>query len=252
MDKLTARSVAKDKCSVYINNVDPGIFYRRQRTRDDGRFVMVFPGTWQWHQGLDIAIDALGHIKDRAPNVELHLYGGGGGAGTEERMVEQVARLGLNGRVKFCGGVPLDQIAEVIANADLGVVPKRANSFGNEAYSTKIMEFMSQGTPAIVSRTKIDSFYFNDGEVRFFTSGDSQAMAEAILDVMDHPHLRESLREKGLQHADRNSWDRKKGEYLKLVDSLSTERFEGALIPQETKVPQQTKMKERLEKLARD
>jgi phosphoribosylanthranilate isomerase len=30
----------------------------------------------------------------------------------------------------------------IVANADLGIVPKRADSFGNEAYSTKIMEFM--------------------------------------------------------------------------------------------------------------
>ena len=226
-DKLIARSVEEDKCSVYINHVDPAIFYRRARTRDDGRFVMVFPGAWQWHQGLDIAIEALGHIKDRAPNAELHLYGGGGGAGMQQRLAEQAKRLGLGERVKFCGGVPLDSIPEVIANADLGVVPKRADSFGNEAYSTKIMEFMSQGTPAVVSRTKIDSYYFKDTDVQFFASGDSKAMAEAILAVMENQELRETLRANGLQYADRNGWNHKKAEYLELVDTLSAPVFDG-------------------------
>ncbi len=225
-DKLIARSVEKDKCSVCINHVDPAIFYRRARTRDDGRFVMVFPGAWQWHQGLDIAIEALGHIKDRAPHAELHLYGGGGGAGMHERLAEQAKRLGLDGRVKFCGGLPLDSIPEVIANADLGVVPKRADSFGNEAYSTKIMEFMSQGTPTVVSRTKIDSYYFKDTDVQFFASGDSKAMAEAILAVMENQELRETLRANGLEYADRNSWSHKKAEYLELVDTLSAEVFD--------------------------
>ncbi len=75
--------------------------------------------------------------------------------------------------MKFCGIASLDDIAGIIANADLGVVPKRADSFGNEAYSTKIMEFMSQGIPVVVSRTKIDSYYFDEETVRFFPSGDS-------------------------------------------------------------------------------
>ncbi len=35
--------------------------------------------------------------------------------------------------------------------ADLGVVPKRAEGFGNEAFSTKILEFMACGVPVLVS-----------------------------------------------------------------------------------------------------
>jgi glycosyltransferase involved in cell wall biosynthesis len=84
-------------------------------------------------------------------------------------------------------------MAGVIANADLGIVPKRADSFGNEAYSTKIMELMSQGVPVVVSRAKVDAFHFEEEVVHFFRSGDSQAMAEATLDVINNQELRESL-----------------------------------------------------------
>jgi glycosyltransferase involved in cell wall biosynthesis len=207
-----------------MNHVDPAIFYRRTRTRHDDKFIMIFPGSFQWHQGLDIAIEALGHMKDTLPNAELHLYGGGNNE-VEACLVELTDRLGLNGRVKFCGGVPFDKIADVIANADLGVVPKRADSFGNEAYSTKIMEFMSQGIPVVVSRTKIDTFYFEENVVHFFSSGDSYAMARAVMDIVESKPLREKLAAKGLEYADLNSWDRKKYDYLSLVDSLTTERF---------------------------
>lgn len=221
-EKLVSRSVSKEKCSVFVNHVDPAIFYRRPRTRSDGRFVILFPGTFQWHQGLDIAIEAFASLNMH--NAEFHLYGGGGGSsGVELRQL--VTRLGLDGRVKFFDGVPLDEIAEIIANADLGIVPKRADSFGNEAYSTKIMEFMSQGIPVVASRTKIDTFYFDDTVVHFFASGDAQAMAVAMLNVIENEALRESLVEAGYEYVRQNNWNLKKRNYLELVDKLATEAF---------------------------
>jgi glycosyltransferase involved in cell wall biosynthesis len=222
-DTLLSRSVSAGKCSVVLNHVDPAIFYRRSGTRNDGKFVIIFPGSFQWHQGLDIAIEAISKLRDKVPNAELHLYGSGN---TEADLIQLAARLGLNGQVKFLGGLPLDKMPGVIANADLGVVPKRADSFGNQAYSTKIMEFMSQGVPVVVSRTKIDTYYFDEGDVHFFPSGDSQALADAILEVIEDEALRKTLIANGLEYARLNSWDQKKNEYLKLVDTLTTQSFD--------------------------
>ncbi len=209
--KLIARSVSEDKCSTFVNHVDTAVFYRHQRTRNDGKIIVMFPGSFQWHQGLDLAIEAVGQIKERVPNLEFHLYGGGAELAS---LKELSTRLGLNNFVKFCASVPLEQMPEVIANADLGVVPKRANSFGDEAYSTKIMEFMSQGVPVVVSRTTIDSFYYDDTVVRFFTSGDTEALAQAILDVVENRDLRDSLGRAGYQYVERNSWEGKRKEYF--------------------------------------
>jgi glycosyltransferase involved in cell wall biosynthesis len=186
----------------------------------------LFPGSLQWHQGLDIAISAFTEVKRKVPNAEFHIYSGAGGD-MKASLKRLVQRLNLEDCVKFLGGVPIDEMAAVISNADLGVVPKRADSFGNEAYSTKIMEFMSQGVPVVVSRTKIDSFYFEEGIVHFFPSGNSQAMAQAMLDVINNPDLRASLIARGYEYVKRNDWAQKKQEYIDLIDSLSTEHFNG-------------------------
>jgi glycosyltransferase involved in cell wall biosynthesis len=222
-EKLISRSVPRDKSCVYLNHVDPTIFSRRERTRADGKIIVLFPGSFQWHQGLDLAIEAFAKLIQKLPNSEFHLYGDGG---TEADLRQLVHRLGLNDYVKFHGGVPVEQIVELIANADLGIVPKRADSFGNEAYSTKIMEFMSQGVPVVVSRTKIDSLYFDDTVVRFFESGNTDAMAETMLEVIQNKPLRDSLIEGGYRYVDRHGWHRKKHEYVALIDSLSTESFD--------------------------
>jgi glycosyltransferase involved in cell wall biosynthesis len=131
-----------------------------------------------------------------------------------------VQELGLSDRVFLRESVPAREVADIVANADLGVVPKRADSFGNEAYSTKIMEFMAEGVPVIVSKTKVDDFYFNDSVVRFFESGNEDDLANAILDLMKNRELRESLVRNANEYIARNNWNIQKHKYLRLVDAL--------------------------------
>ena len=129
-------------------------------------------------------------------------------------------QLGLGDKVFFFDSLTMRQIAEIVANADLGIVAKRADSFGNEAYSTKIMEYMAAGVPAIVSKTKVDEYYFNDSVVRFFESGNENALATAMLDLMTHRDRREELARNANDYVTHNNWNIKKQQYLHLVDSL--------------------------------
>ena len=87
---------------------------------------------------------------------------------------------------------------------------------------------MSQGVPFVLSKTKIDSFYFDEQVVRFFPSGDVQAMADAMLEVIQNRELRDDLVARGLEYAARNDWSEKKKEYFELVDTLITEVFDTA------------------------
>lgn len=215
-DKITARSVPQGKCSVFINYVDPDIFGCK-RTRNDGKFIMLYHGGLQRHQGLDVAIRAFTKISLQKTEAEFHIYGGG----NMKPELQALAReLGLSDKVFFFESVTMRQIAGIVANADLGIVAKRADSFGNEAYSTKIMEFMASGVPVVVSKTKIDSFYFNDSAVRFFESGNENDLAAAMLDLMNHRALRENLVRNANAYVARNNWNVKKHEYTRLVDSL--------------------------------
>ena len=217
LEKYAARSAPAGKCSVFINNVDSDIFQLRPRARHDGRQIIIFPGGLQWHQGIDIAIHAFKQISAQAPAAEFHIYGDGN---MKPKLVELVDELGLKQRVRFFEPLRIRQIAEVMADADLGVVPKRADSFGNEAYSTKIMEFMSVGVPVVISSTKIDRFYFNDSIVRFFESGNVDALAEGMLALLNNTALREGMVKRAGQYVKENSWEVRKADYLALVDSI--------------------------------
>ncbi|WP_150107290.1 glycosyltransferase [Pedosphaera parvula] len=214
---ITARSVPEEKCRVFINHVNQKVFYPRVRSRHDHKRIILFPGGLQWHQGLDIAIRAMPEVLKQIPEAEFHIYGDGN---MQAELQELSRSLGLEEKVRFFKPLPVLKIAEVMSAADVGVVPKRADSFGNEAYSTKIMEFMSVGVPVVISATKIDRYYFDDAVVKFFESGNSNALAKALVEVLQNQGLRQQMAAAASAYAARHSWEIAKTEYLKLVDSL--------------------------------
>jgi glycosyltransferase involved in cell wall biosynthesis len=209
------------KCSVFINHVDSKRFALRPRTRNDNKLIVLFPGGLQWHQGLDIAIRAFQKVRVELSNAEFHIYGDGN---MKDQLMQLSSELGLKDSVRFFEPLSVGQIAEVMANADLGVVPKRADSFGNEAYSTKIMEFMSLGIPVVVSSTKIDRYYFNDSVVRFFESGNINALAEAMIELLGNRTKCQEMVAHARAYAAQNSWESRKSDYLNLVDDLCAKK----------------------------
>jgi glycosyltransferase involved in cell wall biosynthesis len=221
LDKFSTRTGTQSKCTVFINNVDTRTFQPKRRIRNDDKTIILFPGGLQWHQGLDIALRAFKRVHAELPKTEFHIYGDGN---VKESLVTLTSELGLDECVRFFKPVRINEISRVMAEADLGVVPKRADSFGNEAYSTKIMEFMSLGVPVVASRTKIDQYYFSDSVLRFFESGNADALVEAMLDVLKDAELRARMIARASEYAAQNSWDSRKAEYLNLVDSLPSRR----------------------------
>ncbi len=216
--KLISRSVLPAKCTTIVNYPDPETFVRRTSSRADDRFVILYPGTLNFHQGLDVAIRALARIKDQIPTAEFHIYG----EGPEKNSLAALARrLLVEDRVKFHDIVPTHEISPIMAACDLAVVPKRASSpFGNEAASTKIIEFMALGIPLIVSRTKVDSYYFDSSMVKFFESENDTDLADSILLLWHNRQLCEQLVANALRYVERNNWSEKKRDYLELIDSL--------------------------------
>jgi glycosyltransferase involved in cell wall biosynthesis len=217
LEKYVTRTRTKKACTAFINNVDIRVFTRRARKAENGNPVILFPGGLQWHQGVDIALRAFKRVRAELANAEFHIYGDGN---AKESLVSLADELGLNGSVRFFDTLNVREIAAVMAEADIGVVPKRADSFGNEAYSTKIMEFMAVGVPVVVSNTKVDRHYFNDSVVRFFDSGDADSLAQNMIELLKNPDLQRKMVAQASEYVTRNSWEGRKADYLDIVDSL--------------------------------
>ena len=200
-----------------VNVPDQTIFSPEGRTRSDDKVVILYPGTLNWHQGLDIAIRAFALIKDEAPEACFHIYGEGP---CHAQLVQLIEKLGLRNRVFLKTFMSARKIAAIMEEADVGIVPKRKDGFGNEAFSTKIMEFMAMRVPVIVADTQVDQYYFDASVVKFFRGGDEQDLARSMLLLIKNPEVRTTLANEAFKLVEWNNWDTMKKDYLALVDSL--------------------------------
>jgi len=178
----------------------------------------MYPGSLNWHQGLDIAIRAFASIENQMPDAEFHIYGEGS---AKASLIELAAQLKQQKRIFFHEFLPSKEIAQEMAMADLAIEPKRTKSgFSNEALSTKIMEFMSLGVPVIACRTRIHAYYYDDSIVQYYENDDENELAQQILHLWNNPGLRAQLVENAKKYVAENTWNARKDEYLDLIDFL--------------------------------
>lgn len=222
-ERVSKRSGTSNKCLPIINYPDIHIFKpekdgkRKSLDNINSHFVILYPGSLNWHQGLHVAVKAMTYLKDRIPNAELHIYGDGPSL---PHLKEMSQELELDGRVVFHPPISVVEVAPIMAQADVGIVPKLADGFGNEAFSTKSLEFMACAVPVVMSRTRVDTYYFTEEQVKFFHSGDPQALAEAIWEVYSCPEVTQRRVKAALDLVSRENWENKKHLYLDLVDKL--------------------------------
>ena len=212
--KLISRSAPENKCTTILNYPDEAIFYRREIEKNNDKFIMIYPGSLNSHQGLDIAVKATAMIKDEIGNFEFYIYGEGP---HKDYLASLVEEYGLSEKVFLRPQVSINEIAETMSKADLGVIPKRNGSFGGEAFSTKSLEFMSLGVPVIVSKTKIDQYYFNESIVKFFEPDNEKDLADAILLLTRDKHLRNELSGNAMEFVKSYKWENKKKIYFDIV-----------------------------------
>jgi len=108
------------------------------------RFLLLYPGSLNRHQGLDLAIRASEESAIVCRKRFLHLRK----RPFPKNLEHAHSRIAPGNRVFIRNPMPLREIAKVIESADLGIVPKRKDTFGNEAFSTKIWSLWRWAFPS--------------------------------------------------------------------------------------------------------
>lgn len=223
-DLLRDRVIRRDhipekKCMALLNYPSRKIF-TPSKSKPNDCFRIIYPGTISYQHGIDIAIKAMTAVKKQSNFVRLELYGKLNDSAYYLELKALIDKLNLQDCVTFHQVVPLDELRIIFQNAHAGVVPKRGGIFGSEAFSTKILEFMAAGLPVIVSRTKIDEYYYDSSAVMFFEPENSEELAQCILKISQDTEMREFMVKTGLEYVAENNWEIKGWIYLDIIRKL--------------------------------
>jgi glycosyltransferase involved in cell wall biosynthesis len=172
--------VPPERISV-LPNPTPPLPGLPERTRGD-RPLLAFAGRLTAPKALRVALEAVA----RVPEVDLALAGDG----DERRALEARAReLGLDGRVRFLGSLPREEVLALLRSADAALLSSAWENFPHT-----LVEALAVGTPAIATDVGGVAEIVTDGENGLLVPpGDPEALAAAIRRFLDDAALRERL-----------------------------------------------------------
>ncbi len=236
-----------DRCWTIYNGVDVDRC-RPKDTKERGTAKRIlFVGRVSPDKGVHILLEAFEKIAREDPQVQLDIVGPRAAPPvayifrlSDDPKVAGLASLchrdymthlreqlppGMNERVSFCEAVPHGAMSERYAMADIYVQPSLTEAFG-----MPVAEAMAAGVPVVGTRVGGIPEIVQDGITgRLVESGDSGALAEAILELLRDENLRRSMATSARARAvELFSWEVITTDLLKLYHNVS--RAPGGLL----------------------
>ena len=142
--------------------------------------LILYTGTFEAYQGLDLLFAAMKDVLRTRPDARLLLAGG------RPAQVEQARResdaLGLGPAVIFAGERPADEIPALLDAADVLVSPR---SRGTNT-PLKIYQYLRSGRVIVATRLLTHTQVLDDS-VSILTPATADGFAAGLLRALDHP-----------------------------------------------------------------
>lgn len=202
-DRLGVEGVPQEKIDVIPNGIDPALFPPREYSSRPRRIALV--ACLREEKRIDLLINAAPRILSHYPDAEFLIAGDGS---CRDQLVALAHETGAFGRFRFLGH--RDDIPAVLAQADLFVLPSRSEAFPNS-----IIEAMASGLPVVATAVGgIPELVAHGRTGRLVPSGDVEALAGAVLDLLADPARAEEFGRAGRSRIEQTySFDRMVGQF---------------------------------------
>lgn len=143
-------------------------------------FTCVYIGNVGLAQGLESLLEIASNTK----HADVHFLVFGSGA-EKERLEERAKTLGLE-RVRFCGNLPHEQVAPVLAAAKISYIPLK-NSNMRDSVPTKLYESLANGCPVLLAAVGDSADILAETSLGYAVSPDQIGEIIAAFDaIIDH------------------------------------------------------------------
>jgi len=173
------------------------------------QFTVLAIGSLIPQKGFNVLLEAVSQLIENFPDLRLIIIGDGP---ERKNLLRRSNQLGISGKVIWKGHLPFEEVKEYLNQSTLLVHP----SVGlGDAVPTVIKEAMATGLPVIASDIVGIPELLNYGKCGILVpSGDVQALADAIKDLLLDQGRRYRLAEAARQFAERIFDMSKNSKYL--------------------------------------
>jgi len=202
---IVDRGVPSAKVTVIPNAVDVQGFQLAQAPEPalqarwglQDRTVVGFIGSFYAYEGLDLLVAALPQMLKARPDMVLLLVGGGP---QDAALKAQAQALGLGDHVVLTGRVPHAEVNRYYDLIDVLAYPRHSMRLTELVTPLKPLEAMAQGHLFVASDVGGHKELIRHGETGWlFKADDVNALAQAILDMLEHRARWPELRANGRQ-----------------------------------------------------
>jgi len=151
-----------------------------------GKRFVVYTGTLEAYQGIDILVEAFKHVVAEIPDAFLLVVGGSQDQVTRYRGMS--ASHGIRGNSLFTGRVPQPEAKYFLGMASVLVSPR------SEGTNTplKIYEYLASGIPIVATDIQSHTQILDD-DVSFLVKPDGPSMARGIIASLEDTERRERI-----------------------------------------------------------
>jgi glycosyltransferase involved in cell wall biosynthesis len=220
-----SRSCPPEKIGVVMNAPDESIFpFREARpfafgSQESARpFVIMYHGSLVERNGLDLAVEALAHLRTAIPTAELRIYGRK--TPFLETVMAKICNTKLESCVSYLGPKSLEDLLVEIENCDLGIIPNHRNAFAEINTPTRIFEYLALGKPVVAPCAEGICDYFDDRSMVFFELGSAEDLARKIEYVFSSPAEVFEIVKRGQAVYQRHCWRTERQRLTNLVSEL--------------------------------
>lgn len=177
--------------------VYPGMDLEKIVPKDDFKLKKHFlwAGRLKESKGADLAVEAIGLLKERGIDVKLDLFGMGG---PSERKVKRrrIEALGLIDQIRMRGIRP-GEMAKYYSKYDAILYTNRSG----EPFSMTVLEAMLSRLPLIAAKIGGHAELLSDRRnAILFEPGSAEALADAMIHFMDLPDFGQNMVTHDLEH----------------------------------------------------